>query len=99
MNRVKVELSPDESRLLVFVLELASEWTGHRFDCTLSDVFPELEKRRQFMKAYHEWNGDPDVFDEKVEDGDLFLDANMGAIAAYLVDRIKRPLKGEDNES
>jgi hypothetical protein len=59
---------PDrELKLVVYLLKLAAdEFDNHGCNDVDKEVYMSWtgEKRRAFVKAYHEYNGDPEVYDE-----------------------------------
>lgn len=86
-----IELTPDETKLLILILEQASEMFGNQIcdDFELAEHLPLFEARRTLMKEYHQYNGDPEVFEEDEAYGDQYLYIGTGALVGYLASRIK----------
>lgn len=56
-----------ENKLASYFLELASDEFGNHGCNDVEDEVWEnwtLEERQKFIKEYHEWNGDPEEYDE-----------------------------------
>lgn len=56
-----------EKKLASYFLELASDVFGNHGCNDVEDEVWEnwtLEERQKFVKEYHEWNGDPEEYDE-----------------------------------
>jgi predicted glycosyltransferase involved in capsule biosynthesis len=89
-----ITLTDTEAALLVELLELASDSFGNHgcSDFDLEKSVPSLEDRRALMKAYHEYNGDPEEFMEEEEFG-TFRWFKDYALMGYLADRVKGQLE------
>ena len=60
MNKIEKKLT------ITLLRRAAEEFATHTCnDFDLDEVMPDVEDRRNFMKEFHEWNGDPESFDPK----------------------------------
>lgn len=60
-------MTQKEKELTAKMLELASnEFSNHGCNDVEDSVYEgwTLEERRQFVKEFHEWNGDPEEYNE-----------------------------------
>ena len=90
-----ISITDTQARLLVELLELAeNEFSNHGCnDFELFKCIPDLEKRRELIKAYHEWNGDPETFEEDTvipKSYEYFYDY---ALMGYLAHKVKEQLE------
>lgn len=79
------ELNEKEIFLASDFLELLSEMMG---DCACNDwEFPSnwsKDEKKEFVKGYHKWNGDPEEYNEN------YLSLPDFAVAGYLADKLNR---------
>ena len=64
---IKMTLNTKEKQLAAKMLEMASdEFSNHGCNDIEDSVYEgwTLEERQQFVKEFHEWNGDPENFDK-----------------------------------
>lgn len=61
----KPAMTKTEKYLAAIFLRLASDEFSNRGanDFHLAHYMPNKAERREFMKGYHEWNGDPEEYD------------------------------------
>ena len=79
-------MTKKEAILTSKILEEASDLFAGRMCNDVDDSFYDgwtLEERRIFIKEYHEWNGDPEEYDEN------FLHLPDFAIMSFLAYKIK----------
>ena len=60
-------MNAKEKQLVVKMLEMASdEFSNHGCNDVGDSTYEgwSLEERQQFVKEFHEWNGDPEDFDK-----------------------------------
>lgn len=62
-------------------------------DFNLKEHIPDLDDRKRLVKAMHEWNGDPDVYEEDVHAGRRFEWTSDFFIFHYLCDKLKALLQ------
>jgi hypothetical protein len=79
-----------ELRLAASLLQLASdEFSNH--GCNDVDAYFyegwSLKERQQFIKEFHDWNGDPEEFNPN------FLELGDDILMSYLADKIKQELQ------
>ena len=82
-------MTGNEQKLVAKLLNLASDEFGGHICNDVPNKFYKgwtIEERKQFVKEYHEWNGDPEEYDED------HLHLPDFAIMAFLADKIKHPL-------
>lgn len=68
-------MTSSEQRLTAILLSMAAERYSN-FGCNdfdLSEVIPDLDERNALVLAAHEWNGDPEEYDEAGEGPDYRL--------------------------
>lgn len=60
-----------ERRLLADLLVMGGEAYANRIcnDFDLSASIPDGDERDRIVRAYHEWNGDPEEYWDDVDDG------------------------------
>ena len=82
-------LSATEAELAADLLQKAADHFGDRVcnDYNLSEVVPIVQKRRELMKKFHEWNGDPENFDPNSE----YVWVSDFMMMAYMAFVIGRP--------
>ena len=75
-----------EKKLAALLLEIAAEeFCNHGCnDFELKRFVPDLKQRRQLVKEYHEWNGDPEEYDPEAK-YEYFPDF---ALMSYLADKL-----------
>lgn len=78
-------LSVNEAELAADLLQKAADRFGDGVcnDYNLAEVIPVVQKRRELMKKFHEWNGDPENFDpnnEYVWVSDFMMMAYMASV-------------------
>lgn len=83
MPEKQVTLTISASQAKVFALALrradmaiCNQGCG---DFDLDKLVPDLAERQAFMKAYHQWNGDPEEYEADVGRGDQFRWWDSGA--------------------
>lgn len=64
-----MSLSVTEAELAADLLQMAADHFGYHVGngYNLAEVIPVVQKRRELMKKFHEWNGDPENFDPNNE--------------------------------
>lgn len=75
-----------EKQLAAKMLELASEqFSNHGCNDVEDSVYDgwTLEERKQFVKEFHDWNGDPEDYNE------TFLHLSDSTIMSYLASKLK----------
>ena len=78
-------MTKNEKKLAVHFLKKASDEFGRHVCNDVDDeVFKDwtLEERKKFVKKYHEYNGDPEEYDEN------FLHLPDFALMGYLADKL-----------
>ena len=92
--RERVAVLPDyEMHLLVSVLRRIAAYFGGRVcdDLEFAAILPELPARQAIMQRFHEWNGDPEVWQEDLAVGSNFAQCRFwtyGAALAYFAHRL-----------
>jgi len=79
--------------LVAKMLDLASDSFGNNCCNDIEDSIYEgwtLEERRQFVKEYHEYNGDPEKYDEN------FLHIGDYAIMGFFANKLRKEIKNEN---
>ena len=75
-----------EKQLAAKMLELASEqFSNHGCNEVEDSVYDgwTIEERKGFVKNFHDWNGDPEDYDED------FLHIGDSTLMAYFADKLK----------
>jgi hypothetical protein len=78
-------MNSKEKKLAAEFLNIASEQFSRHVCNDVDDLLFEnwtLEERRKFIKEYHEWNGDPEEYDEN------FLHLPDWAIMSFLAKKL-----------
>ena len=91
---VTITLPDAEARLLIELLELASDnFSNHGCnDFSLLKSVPDLEDRRKLMKSYNDYNGSPEDFEDDEARGCQYKFDNDSALMSYLSTRIEEQL-------
>ena len=94
-----MQLTRAELRLAAHMLEIASErFSNH--GCNDFDLSPFMDDAEclEFVKKFHEWNGDPEVFAEDIASGRKNPSVWLGddTIMAWLSTRLEQ---ASDSES
>ena len=76
------ELQPHERMLMAIILEMASDVFGNH-GCNDFDLNKYItpEQGKEFMRQYHEYNGDPEEWDPDEYNGQFYDFAVMGFMA------------------
>lgn len=80
------DISKKELALAAKMLELASEqFSNHGCNDVDENVYDgwTLEERQQFVKEFHEWNGDPEEYEE------TFLHLGDSTIMSFLAAKLE----------
>jgi len=83
--RERVAVLPDyEMRALVALLREASDYFSSRIcdDIDLTPLIPSVEQRREMLKRFHEWNGDPEVYEQDQMEGGWYAEYHVWSYAA-----------------
>lgn len=90
LSRDRVAVLPDyEMRLLIAVLRRTADYFS-RLSCDDVDIaamVPNLQRRREILRRYHAWNGDPESFSEN-EAAQVSLYWTYGSVLAYFAFRL-----------
>lgn len=84
-----MKINIKEKNLISEFLEIASDkFSNHCCNDVDESLFVDWtsDERKQFVKEYHEWNGDPEEFDDK------FLVLPDYAIMSFLADKLKNEI-------
>ncbi len=98
LPREHVAALPDyEMRLLVALLRRIADYFGRRIhdDIDLAALVPSLQGRREIMRLYHEWNGDPEAFSEDEVAGQEYLFWSYSSALAYFAFRLAPDIEQE----
>lgn len=78
-------------RLTAALMELAANQFSNNGcnDLDLRQFFPRVEDRRELMKEYHEWNGDPHEYDPNADYNTANDAAMMSWIASQIEERVE----------
>jgi hypothetical protein len=76
------KLSPNDRKVLAHLLEMASDhFANHGCnDMELDEVLPDVDARRDLMRRYHAWNGDPEEFDPE---GSYEIESDFALMGFY----------------
>ena len=80
-------MTSNEKKLAAHFLEIASnKFANHGCNDVEDSVFSNwtLEERKKFVKEYHEYNGDPDEYDEN------FLHLPDFCIMSFLASKLEK---------
>ena len=88
-------------RLLVALLRRIADYFGRRIhdDIDLAALVPSLEGRREMMRLYHEWNGDPEAFSEDEAAGQQYPFWTYSSALAYFAFRLAPDIEQELREA
>jgi hypothetical protein len=81
-----MQLNEQQAKVIASLLDLAFDRVANCNcnDFDLAELLPDPQERRDLMRRYHEYNGDPEEFDPE-DDYDTVEDyALMGYFAAAL---------------
>lgn len=70
---MNISIEIDETVLQILLLALQDARDKNIGELDFTKLVPSLEERQRVMKLYHQYNGDPEVFQEDIENGDEFL--------------------------
>lgn len=92
-----IVITDTEAKLLIELLEMASNEFGNHGcnDFELAKFVPDLEERRQLIKAFHDYNGDPEEFVEDEKYREQYTWFHDFALMGFLADKIKQQLHKE----
>lgn len=88
-------INKKELSLVYKMLELASEQFSNNVCNDVDENFYDgwaLEERQNFVKEFHEWNGDPEEYDEN------FLNLGDSMIMSFLAHKVKSQIIMNINE-
>jgi hypothetical protein len=85
-------MPPSYKKMLLHFLEELGDHQSNAGcnDFDLSSFVPDVEERRAIMKAFHEYNGDPECFEEDLADGKTFKYTEDFCIVGLLKDWITK---------
>ena len=83
-------MTPNEMKLAAEMLKIADdEFSNHGCNDVDDSVWDgwTIEERQQFVKEFHEWNGDPEEFDPN------FLHLQDFCIMGFLAEKLKKSVE------
>jgi len=105
LHRERVAVLPAyEMRALVAVLKKSADHFGCHIcdDIDFEPLVPNLADRQAIMKRYHEWNGDPEVWEEDLATDSTFAQCrywSYGALLDYFAYRLAPDIEQELREA
>ena len=89
-------MNKKEKELTAKMLNLASDvFSCHGCNDVDDEVYNTwtLDERKQFVKEFHKWNGDPEEYDEEI------LHLEDFCIMDFLAAKLRKEIKNENHQS
>jgi hypothetical protein len=71
VTRQTITLTLDVTLAQIVLLALRDAEDEKLGDCRFDRFVPDLVERQAFMKAFHAYNGDPEIFEEEMADQEV----------------------------
>lgn len=91
----KITITIDENLLQMALIALQDAEDKNVGEIDLEKLFPSYEEREKLMKLYRQYNGDPEVHEEDIANGDQFLYANPNHFLFILYTEALEALKAK----